>query len=78
MVSSFYLVALLSSTALAAPSSPPTTPPKHDRKIHLGPRPFWLVDKMADGPLEKKLESCSEMDMKTTRFTISHRGGGTL
>ncbi|KAK0645396.1 PLC-like phosphodiesterase [Cercophora newfieldiana] len=33
---------------------------------------------MEDGPLKKKLQSCSEMEMKPTAWSISHRGGGTL
>jgi len=48
------------------------------RKIQLGPRPYWLIDQMDDGPLKRKLESCSEMEMQPTAFSISHRGGGTL
>ncbi|KAK0627922.1 PLC-like phosphodiesterase [Immersiella caudata] len=33
---------------------------------------------MEDSPLKKKLESCAEMEMKPTAWSISHRGGGTL
>ena len=48
------------------------------KRVHLGPRPFWLVDQMDDSPLKKKLESCSEKEMKPTKWSISHRGGGTM
>lgn len=48
------------------------------KRISLGPRPFWLVDNMDDGPLKTKLASCSEKEMKRSDFSISHRGGGTL
>lgn len=30
--------------------------------IQLGPRPYYLVDNMDEGPLKEKLESCSEVD----------------
>lgn len=29
--------------------------------VQLGPRPFYLVDNMDEGPLKDKLESCSEV-----------------
>jgi len=48
------------------------------KRVHLGPRPFWLIDQMEDSPLKTKLESCSEMEMKPSAWSISHRGGGTL
>ena len=47
-------------------------------RVHLGPRPFWLIDQMAEGPLKTKLTSCSEMEMRPTAWSIAHRGGGTL
>jgi glycerophosphoryl diester phosphodiesterase len=48
------------------------------KEISLGPRPYWLVDNMDDGPLKTKLASCSEKKMKRSDWSISHRGGGTL
>lgn len=45
------------------------------KKIDLGPRPFFLVDDMDDGPLKKKLESCKDKEMKFSDFSIGHRGG---
>ncbi|KAL2158712.1 hypothetical protein VTH06DRAFT_4194 [Thermothelomyces fergusii] len=48
------------------------------KRVSLGPRPYWLVDNMDDGPLKRKLASCSEMEMKRSDWSISHRGGGTL
>jgi glycerophosphoryl diester phosphodiesterase len=50
----------------------------NDRNIQVGPRPFYLVDKMSPGPLKRKLEQCSEGPFKKTDFSIGHRGGGTL
>jgi glycerophosphoryl diester phosphodiesterase len=52
--------------------------PKPIKNIQLGPRPFWLIDQLEDGPLKAKLESCTEMKMKPSAWSISHRGGGTL
>jgi hypothetical protein len=48
------------------------------KRIHLGPRPFWLIEQMEDSPLKRKLESCTEMEMRPSAWSISHRGGGTL
>lgn len=39
----------------------------------LGPRPFYLVDKMKDGPLKAKLSACTEPFRKSD-FSIAHRG----
>ena len=50
----------------------------NDRNIQVGPRPFYLVDKMSPGPLKRKLEQCSEGPFKKTDFSFGHRGGGTL
>lgn len=56
----------------------------HDRGWHrggrfqasaqLGPRPFWLVNNMDEGPLKEKLESCDIQSFKPTEFAIGHRG----
>ncbi len=50
----------------------------NDRNVQVGPRPFYLVDKMSPGPLKRKLEQCSEGPFRKTDFSIGHRGGGTL
>jgi len=49
-----------------------------DRNVQVGPRPFYLVDKMSPSPLKRKLEQCSEGPFQKTDFSIGHRGGGTL
>ena len=49
------------------------------RNVQLGPRPFYLVDKMSPSTLKRKLEQCEEHPFfYKTDFTIGHRGGGTL
>jgi len=43
------------------------------REAQIGPRPFYLVDKMKDGPLKQKLQQCTGSFHKTD-FSIGHRG----
>jgi glycerophosphoryl diester phosphodiesterase len=42
--------------------------------IQVGPRPYYLVDAMSEGPLKDKLAKCSEGPFKKTDFSIGHRG----
>ena len=42
--------------------------------VHLGPRPGFLVDDMADGALKDKLRSCANRSLRKTPFSIGHRG----
>src|SRR5215510_8340785 len=42
--------------------------------IQLGPRPFYLVDGMDDGPLKTKLMACKSGPFQRTDFSIGHRG----
>jgi glycerophosphoryl diester phosphodiesterase len=46
--------------------------------VQLGPRPYYLVDKLADGPLKSRLQRCANGPFRQTQFSIGHRGGGTL
>ncbi len=65
--------ALLSAflcVTLIAPAAAQTTLP---REAQIGPRPFYLVDKMKDGPLKQKLQQCTGPFHKTD-FSIGHRG----
>jgi glycerophosphoryl diester phosphodiesterase len=43
------------------------------REAQVGPRPFYLVDKMKDGPLKRELSQCTGPFHKTD-FWIGHRG----
>lgn len=62
-IATFYAVAL----ALPAPWGPDWPHHGHGKgsasgiNVQLGPRPFYLVDNMDEGPLKDKLESCSEV-----------------
>ncbi|KAL8800929.1 MAG: hypothetical protein Q9182_004811 [Xanthomendoza sp. 2 TL-2023] len=42
--------------------------------VQLGPRPYYLVDDMDEGPLKEKLQSCSEGPFRTSDFVFAHRG----
>jgi len=44
--------------------------------VQLGPRPFFLVEEMADSPLKKRLQHCAATreSYKPTLFSIGHRG----
>lgn len=42
--------------------------------IQLGPRPFYLVERMDNGPLKEKLRSCKAGPFQRSSFSIGHRG----
>jgi glycerophosphoryl diester phosphodiesterase len=43
--------------------------------VQLGPRPFFLVDDMSEGPLKRQLQQCTQRTVFTPRdFSIGHRG----
>jgi glycerophosphoryl diester phosphodiesterase len=65
-------VVLAVSPALAVNAS------ASDPSVQLGPRPFYLVEKMSPGPLKSALQQCGDDSFKQTTFSIGHRGGGTL
>lgn len=48
------------------------------RNVQLGPRPEYLVNDMDEGWLKDHLSSCLDAEMRPTRFSIGHRGGGCL
>ncbi|KAM4056007.1 glycerophosphoryl diester phosphodiesterase family protein [Hirsutella rhossiliensis] len=74
------LIAFLAATGgLSYPSQPnPINPIRQIKQIQLGPRPYFLVDKMSDGPLKTDLLSCQDLDMKPSTWSIGHRGGAPL
>jgi glycerophosphoryl diester phosphodiesterase len=47
--------------------------PQVPREAQIGPRPFYLVDKMKEGPLKTELSQCTGPFHKTG-FSIGHRG----
>jgi len=64
----FFALAMLAPTAPAGAQS--VALPK---EAQIGPRPFYLVDKMKDGPLKEKLSQCTGPFHKSD-FSIGHRG----
>ena len=42
--------------------------------IEYGPRPYYLIDRMSDGPLKDKLQSCAGQEASQSLFSIGHRG----
>lgn len=42
--------------------------------LSYGPRPFYLIDRMEDGPLKEKLASCMAQTPARSKFSIGHRG----
>ena len=80
-----FAVGLLSSLAFAAvvprtakhgsgTSVNGTTHSNKEILVELGPRPYYLVNNMDEGPLKAKLESCSEGPFKPSEFVFAHRG----
>src|SRR5882672_8276050 len=47
------------------------------REAQIGPRPFYLVDKMKDGPLKTELSQCTGPFHKSD-FSIGHRGAALM
>lgn len=58
-------------------SSPPQSPLGMSN-VQLGPRPFFLVNDMAEGLLKAKLQSCSNGPFEKTSFSIGHRGAALM
>ena len=68
------LSALLLTPGLLAPVlSAAAQTVAQPREAQVGPRPFYLVDKMKDGPLKRELSQCTGPFHKTD-FSIGHRG----
>jgi glycerophosphoryl diester phosphodiesterase len=52
----------------------PSRNPRASFNVQVGPRPYYLVDNMDEGPLKRKLQSCSEGPFRRSDFSIGHRG----
>ncbi len=44
------------------------------RNVELGPRPYFLVDDMAEGELKDRLLACGRREFHRSDFSIGHRG----
>lgn len=50
-------------------------PAAHAGDVQLGPRPFFLVNDMADSPLKQELQQCADRGVfRRSDFSIGHRG----
>lgn len=47
---------------------------RSDQSIQLGPRPFYLIQGMDNGPLKSRLLRCQDGPFRRTSFSIAHRG----
>lgn len=72
------LLVLLIPLAMLAPIAPAAAQGVPlPREAQVGPRPFYLVDKMKDGPLKEKLSQCTGPFHKSD-FSIGHRGAALM
>jgi glycerophosphoryl diester phosphodiesterase len=69
---------LLPLALAAAVVAHPTSYQHEQYLVSVGPRPYYIINNMTDGPLKQKLQSCENKSVKITDFSIGHRGGGTL
>lgn len=60
------------STSNPDASAPPPVPVQ--QTVHLGPRPFYLVDNMEASELKTELLACQNGPFEKTDFSIGHRG----
>ncbi len=67
------LAALSALLILASPLPAGAQTVPLPQEAQVGPRPFYLVDKMKDGPLKTQLSQCTGPFHKTD-FSIGHRG----
>ncbi|MAG31371.1 MAG: glycerophosphodiester phosphodiesterase [Deltaproteobacteria bacterium] len=70
----FLPVATGCSAPLAEPEAGGGATRLADSRIQLGPRPFYLLDRLSQGPLRSKLESCRAGPFRPSHFSIGHRG----
>ena len=49
-------------------------PRRSETKVQLGPRPFFLVNEMEEGPLKRQLQKCTAGPFRKSDFSIGHRG----
>lgn len=63
----------ISTITLMAMAAAPSLAQSVD-SVQYGPRPYYLIDRMTDGPLKEKLMSCSGQQASQSLFSIGHRG----
>ncbi|MDX1757350.1 MAG: glycerophosphodiester phosphodiesterase family protein [Marinobacter sp.] len=68
------LLPALASTAPGQGTPVGVTPNIASKQVQLGPRPFYLLDNMADSPLKETLKACRGDQFRPSDFSIGHRG----
>ena len=72
---SFIFAAAIGAAAFGTSVSSYADNNRHDRTdVQLGPRPFFLINDMADSSLKRKLQACVGKDVRPRDFSIGHRG----
>lgn len=65
----FRIITLAAAAVAAAPALAQSV-----ERIEYGPRPYYLIDRMENGPLKEKLLSCAGQNASPSLFSIGHRG----
>ena len=67
---------LAAASGIAALVAVAPSPVRSDAPVNaqVGPRPFYLIEKMTDSKLKSELQECSEGPFYPTDFSIGHRG----
>lgn len=60
--------------AVIVTTSPAGAQSRQDPTIQLGPRPYFLMNDMRDGPLKERLLACANGPFRRSDFSIGHRG----
>ncbi len=68
------LIGLAVYTAAVLAAAGPLAAPSAAGEIELGPRPYYLIDRMRGGALKTRLLSCADRPMERKLFSIGHRG----
>jgi glycerophosphoryl diester phosphodiesterase len=74
-MTTFFRAALLAAATLGTLTATPAVAVERST-VQLGPRPFFLVDEMSDGPLKQELQACAagKRSYRASAFSIGHRG----
>ena len=68
----FRVVALVLAAVAVLAAGPVFAEPVD--RVEYGPRPYYLIDRMSEGPLKEKLRSCAGQEASPSLFSIGHRG----